>query len=69
MQYGLPVIATGYSGNTEFMRGEQCFAVPYMLAPVNDPQNSYTVPDAVWAEPDVKAAAEMLQEVQKNCKI
>jgi glycosyltransferase involved in cell wall biosynthesis len=61
MQYGLPVIATGYSGNTEFMRGEQCFSVPYTLAPVHDPQGSYAVPDAVWAEPDVGTAANMLR--------
>jgi glycosyltransferase involved in cell wall biosynthesis len=66
MQYGLPVIATGYSGNTEFMRGEQCFAVPYTLAPVHDPQGAYTAPDAMWAEPDVGRAAGMLREVMEN---
>jgi glycosyltransferase involved in cell wall biosynthesis len=64
MLRGLPVIATGWSGNMDFMRGEGCFAVPYTLVPVHDPQGNYAVPGAVWAEADINAAAAFLQEVR-----
>jgi glycosyltransferase involved in cell wall biosynthesis len=64
MLRGLPVIATGWSGNMDFMRGEGCFAVPYTLVPVHDPQGNYTMPGAVWADADIKAAAAILQDVR-----
>jgi glycosyltransferase involved in cell wall biosynthesis len=64
MLHGLPVIATGWSGNMEFMRGERCFVVPCTLVPAHDPQKNYGVPGAVWAEPDVRAAASILLDVR-----
>jgi glycosyltransferase involved in cell wall biosynthesis len=63
--HGLPVIATGWSGNMDIMRDarrqKQCMPVPYTLIPVHDPLGNYTVPGCLWAEPDTEAAAEMLR--------
>ena len=36
MAYGKPAIATGYSGNMEFMTAENSLPVPYILGPVSD---------------------------------
>lgn len=35
MAYGKPVIATGYSGNMEYMSPENSFPIPYTLEPVS----------------------------------
>jgi glycosyltransferase involved in cell wall biosynthesis len=68
LMHGLTVVATGWSGNMYFMQEAQWTehyrAVPYKLVPVNDPQGNYRLPGAVWAEPDVDAAAAMLREEQ-----
>jgi glycosyltransferase involved in cell wall biosynthesis len=64
MQHGLPVIATGWSGNLDFMRGEDCFAMPYTPVPVYDSLNSYGLPDAVWVEADIRAAAAILRDIR-----
>jgi glycosyltransferase involved in cell wall biosynthesis len=66
MLRGLAVIATGWSGNMDFMRGENCRAVPYSLVPARDPQNRYSGLGARWAEPDVAAAARMLREAREE---
>ena len=58
MAYGLPVVATGWSGNMEFMSGANGILVPYRLVPVADPAGIYA--DSIWAEPDVDAAATAL---------
>lgn len=63
MALGRPVVATGWSGNMDFMRGEGAFAVPFTLVPARDPQETYDMPDSRWAEPDVTAAAERLRSL------
>ena len=60
---GRPVVATGWSGNLDFMSGPGCFAVPCALVPARDPQGTYDVPGACWAEPDLAAAAAALRRV------
>ncbi|MDR2123605.1 MAG: glycosyltransferase family 4 protein [Desulfovibrio sp.] len=64
VQHGLPVIASGWSGNMDFMRGEGCFAVPCTLVPVCDSRSDYGVPGTVWAEADVGAAAAILRDLR-----
>ena len=66
MLHGLDVVATGWSGNMDFMEGPLCHCVPYTLVPVSDPQGSYEMPGARWAEPDIEAAAGMLQHVKEQ---
>ncbi len=66
MLHGLHVVATGWSGNMDFMRGERCHPVPYSLVPVRDPQGTYKVAGTVWAEPDITAAAAILRRLAAN---
>ncbi|MBV8399120.1 MAG: glycosyltransferase family 4 protein [Acetobacteraceae bacterium] len=52
MLLGRPVIATGWSGNMEYMDAESARLVAYRLVPARDPRGVFEAPDAVWAEPD-----------------
>jgi len=60
MLHGVPAVATGWSGNVDFMTPEDSGLVNYTLVPVDDPQGTYTVPGAKWAEADVDDAATWL---------
>jgi glycosyltransferase involved in cell wall biosynthesis len=60
MRAARPVVATGWSGNMDFMAGEGAVALPYDLVPARDPQRTYDLPGAVWAEPRVPDAAAAL---------
>jgi glycosyltransferase involved in cell wall biosynthesis len=62
MALGKPVVATGYSGNLEFMTPRNSFLVPFRMAPVGAGSDPYPA-DAPWADPDVDAAAELLRTV------
>ncbi|MEI2453958.1 MULTISPECIES: glycosyltransferase family 4 protein [Lysobacter] len=56
MAMGKPVIATGWSGNVDFMDQANSCLVGYRLVPVGD--GEYPHPDgALWAEADVDEAA------------
>ncbi len=57
MLLGLPVIATDWSGNVDFMDAGCAAMVPVRLIPAHDPRGVFMAPGAVWAEPDVVAAA------------
>lgn len=59
MFFGRPVVATGWSGNMEYMNDKVAFPIRYTLRPVKEgeyPQHE----DQVWAEADVAHAAEVL---------
>jgi glycosyltransferase involved in cell wall biosynthesis len=58
MLLGKPVIATGWSGNTDFMDSTNAALVPYRLAPARDDRSVYR---GLWAEPDVAEAATLLR--------
>ena len=60
-----PVIATGYSGNLEFMDEQNSFLVPYRLVDVPETWWAYA-PGATWAEPDVDAAATLMRRVWEH---
>lgn len=66
MAAGRPVIATGWSANTEFMSPADSALVDFALVPVSDPQGAYTVADARWAEPDVDEAATTLRRLYEQ---
>lgn len=58
MCMGVPVLATNWSANAEFMTEENSLPVAYALTPVNDPQQKYESGGAnMWAEADVAHAA------------
>lgn len=62
MWLGKPVIATGYSGNLDFMTAENSYLVDYGLVPIGSGNDPYP-PDGVWAEPDVEHAARLMRQV------
>ena len=65
MFHGKPVIATGYSGNVDFMTSENSYLVGYELVPIGDGAAPYPS-DGVWAEPDVAEAGRLMREVFKR---
>jgi glycosyltransferase involved in cell wall biosynthesis len=66
MRLGRPVVATGWSGNMDFMRGPGTHPVPYTLVPARDPQATYQVEAGVWAEPDAVEAAGILARLSEE---
>jgi glycosyltransferase involved in cell wall biosynthesis len=65
MAVGRPVVATDYSGNMDFMTSDTAYLVPHQLVEVGAGAEPYS-PTAVWAQPDVEAAAGMLRAVFDN---
>lgn len=61
MAHGVPVVATGWSGNLEFMDETNSHLVPYQLVPVRDAASIYS--GSTWAEPDIHAAAQALRRL------
>ncbi|HEY0181299.1 MAG TPA: glycosyltransferase [Rhodopila sp.] len=61
MARGIPVIATGWSGNLEFMDPSNSRLVPYDLIPVDDAYAVYR--QGVWADPDLLSAARALRDL------
>ena len=62
MYLGKPVIATGYSGNMDFMTPQNSYPVDYELRPVGDDAGPYP-PTGEWAEPDVGHASALMRHV------
>ncbi len=67
MSYGKPVIATGYSANTEFMNVGNSFLVKYKLVEVTEDSGSYKKGN-IWADPDVEHAACLMHYIFHNYK-
>jgi len=61
MLLGKPVIATGWSGNMDFMDAESAVLVGSRLVPSGDPRGVYA--GGQWAEPDVAEAAAQLRRL------
>ena len=62
MAMGIPVIATGWSGNLDFMDAESALLIPSRPVPVTDPQGIYA--GQTWADPDIDAAAAALRRLR-----
>ncbi|MGB6065359.1 MAG: glycosyltransferase family 4 protein, partial [Desulfomonilaceae bacterium] len=62
MYLGKPVIATGYSGNMDFMNMENSFPVRFKLLEIDQNIGPFQK-GAHWAEPDVEHAAELMRKV------
>jgi glycosyltransferase involved in cell wall biosynthesis len=58
---GRAVVATDFSGTTDFLDGSCSIPVPYRLVPARDPRGVFEAPGAEWAEADVGAAAAALR--------
>lgn len=62
MYFGKPVIATGYSGNMDFMRPYNSLIVRHRLVELESDIGPY-LRGMAWAEPDVAHAAELMRRV------
>ena len=62
MSLGRPVIATGYSGNLDFMNSDNSLLVPFELVPVGPDAGPYPASTS-WAQPDTRAAAAYLRQI------
>ena len=58
----IPVIATGYSGNMDFMSEDNSYLVGYELSEITQRSLPYSR-GSHWAEPDVGHAAELMRRV------
>ncbi|HET6575551.1 MAG TPA: glycosyltransferase family 4 protein [Fimbriiglobus sp.] len=65
MLMGKPVIATGYSGNLDFMTPETSYLVEYERVPIPESVTQYPR-GSHWAEPSVEHAAELMRRVYDN---
>jgi glycosyltransferase involved in cell wall biosynthesis len=65
MTLGKPVIATGYSGNVDFMNAENSFLVGHGMALVGPDCLVYPA-DGEWAEPDLDQAAALMRRVYED---
>jgi glycosyltransferase involved in cell wall biosynthesis len=64
MELGVPVVATGYGGNTEFMSDESGRLVDYVLVTAGDDAGPYV--GHRWAEPDIAHAAAQVRELRAD---
>ena len=61
LRSGIPVVATGYGGNLDYMSEENSYLVAHRAATV--PEGTLYPAGAQWAEPDVEHAAVQMRRV------
>lgn len=60
MAVGVPVLATHWSANVEYMNAENALPVAYRLVQVRDAQRKYPEDGAQWAEADLAHASDLM---------
>jgi glycosyltransferase involved in cell wall biosynthesis len=65
MLLGKPVIATGYSGNLDFMSHDNSLLVDYELVEISEDRPIYTRGNR-WAEPSITHAASLMRNVYEH---
>jgi len=65
MALGKPVIATGYSGNLQFMTEANSFLVPWTSTTIPGGCEPYPA-GGTWADPDLGAAAQLMRTVLED---
>lgn len=66
MQLGLPVIATGYSGNMDFCNDNTSWLVDHNLVPVFPSEYLYVERGSHWAEPSIESAAAAMRAIRED---
>ena len=66
MLRGIPVIATDWSGTTDFLSFENGLPVSYRLVPASDPQGEYDHSTQMWADPSVDDAVAKLRLLRND---
>ncbi|HEY2180649.1 MAG TPA: glycosyltransferase [Solirubrobacteraceae bacterium] len=65
MAIGKPAIATGYSGNVDFMNDANSYLVDFTIGRVG-PECEIYPPEGEWAQPSVEHAARLMRHVYEN---
>lgn len=65
----VPSLATGWSGNMDFMATVPELLIAHKQIPVHDPGNIYRAVGLSWAEPDVEDAAQKLRALATSSKL
>jgi glycosyltransferase involved in cell wall biosynthesis len=65
MMFAKPVIATGYSGNMDYMSEEDSFLVPYKLVTIDKTHGPYKA-GYHWAQPDLDYASDLMRRVEEH---
>lgn len=73
MALGKPTIATGWSGNADYMTPQNSYPVNYLLRPITPDDHRYQPtqartypPGVLWAEPDLDHAAAQMHAVHEQ---
>ena len=66
---GKPVIASGWSGHTDFLNNEYSILIPGELEPVHhSAANNWLIQEAKWFKPDTRYIGQVLRDVHKKPK-
>ena len=65
MLLNVPVVATAFGGNTDFVRTDTAFPIPYKLVPAHTDDPAYLAVRE-WADPDISAAASALRRLHDD---
>ena len=65
----VPSLATGWSGNLDFMEAVPELLIAHTQVPVRDPGSIYRAVGLSWAEPDVNDAAQKLRVLAMSSKL
>lgn len=64
---GLPVIATGWGGHTEYLNQDNSYLLDYRMLPAHPSQVCpWYAPDQLWAEPDFDHLRQLMRHVYNN---
>jgi glycosyltransferase involved in cell wall biosynthesis len=66
MLHQLPVVATCWSGEADFLSESTAVLIGHHLIPARDPQGTYDHPEQHWAEADVVQAAAALRRLRSE---
>lgn len=66
MLFGVPVIATKWSGNLDFMDDMNSCLIPCEMISIRDPDNIYSSHHGKWAQPNIEAAANALLRLKND---
>lgn len=68
MAMGKAVVATDFSGSTDFLSSQTGFPVPYKLIGVEPEQYPYFIEGQTWADPDIDEAARIMAQLADNAE-
>lgn len=66
MSHGIPVIATNWSGNLDYMDSSNGMLVPCSMIPIGKDPVYGNYAETLWAEPDIDQAAQCLKSLSSD---